>query len=161
MNMASNTYWRFGALVGFLELACASARNEPPEQPAASQDPCADADVAIKKVWSSETKVEVRAQVMSWGGEVGTEVAEQKAFQIDSSMDSLSEDWVRMRTAVCNDRFKRHTISDAEYQSRADCLDELLTRQRSFLNSLSSPHADLTGQLTAMNDALQSCRSRR
>jgi hypothetical protein len=125
--------------------------------PNAPEDPCSDANIAGKRVWNEEARVHVKVQVMQWGGEVGADVAQQNAEEIVSSMDRLTDDWARMRKAICKDHFSRHTLAKAEYQQRADCLDRLLTRQRTFLESLSSPQANVGEQLTAIDQELESC----
>ena len=141
-----------------LFLGCASSQHAPPSPAGDSSDPCHDADIAGKRVWNQEARVKVRAQVMEWGGEIGAEFAEQKALEITSSMDRVTDDWARMRKAVCKDHFTRQTLSKPEYQQRADCLDRLLMRQRTFLTSLSSPQMDMSEQLTAMTEEMNSCR---
>ncbi len=139
------------------------ASQTPPQsqsQPAEhdTTQPCHDADIAAKRVWNDEIRVQVRAQVMEWGSEVGVEVAEERAVEVASSMDRVTDDWARMRKAVCRDHFVRDTLTKAQYQTRADCLDRLLTRQRTLLNSLSSPQSNLSEQLTGITDELDTCR---
>jgi hypothetical protein len=121
-------------------------------------DPCFDADIAAKRVWNDETRVDVKAKVMQWSGELGADVAQQKVEEVTNSMDRLTDDWARMRKAVCGDHFKRKTLDAAGYQKRVDCLDRLLSRQRTFLGSLSSPNAQLDAQLTGLNEELSTCR---
>lgn len=97
-----------------LFLGCASSQHAPPSPAGDSSDPCHDADIAGKRVWNQEARVKVRAQVMEWGGEIGAEFAEQKALEITSSMDRVTDDWARMRKAVCKDHFTRQTLSKPE-----------------------------------------------
>jgi hypothetical protein len=157
--MQSSSINRFFGLFLISGLFCTAACGSPQSSTAEpASDPCYDADIAAKRVWNEETRVHVKAQVMEWGGELGVDVATQKAEEITNSMDRLADDWARMRKAVCNDHFKRATITKEEYQSRADCLDELLTRQRNFLSSLSSPQVDVGAQLAQINGALEECR---
>lgn len=141
-------------------LGCAA--SQPPQQPQPAEHgtnhPCHDADIAAKRVWNDEIRVQVRAQVMEWGSEVGVDVAEERAVEVTSSMDRVTDDWARLRKAVCRDHFVRDTLTKAQYQARADCLDRLLTRQRTLLNSLGSPQSNLSEQLAGMTDELQSCR---
>jgi hypothetical protein len=122
-----------------------------------SSDPCHDAHLPIKRVWNEEVRASVNAQVIEWGSEIGFELAEERALEVTTSMDRATQDWALMRVAVCKDHFVRQTLSKSEYQARADCMDRLLTRQRTFLNSLSSPQAELSEQLTGIADELQSC----
>jgi hypothetical protein len=130
-------------------------KAEEPKQQAA--DPCYDADIGGKRVWNDETRVRIQAEVLQWGGEIGAEVAQKKALEITSGMDQLTDDWARMRKAVCKDHFTRHTLTSEQYQARADCLDHLLTRQRTYLSSLASPRADASEQLEAIGAELEKC----
>jgi hypothetical protein len=143
----------------WLALVLASCGSRQPAAAAPdSTDPCFDADIAAKRVWNDETRVQINARIMSWGGQLGTDVAHEHAEQISSSMDRLTDDWARMRRAVCKDHFTRQTLTKAEYQQRADCLDRLLARQRTFLESLSSPLVDASTQLASMSEELDTCR---
>jgi hypothetical protein len=138
--------------------SCSGSSESVRDPSADSNDPCYDADITVKRVWNEEVKVKVRAQVMQWGGDVGMDVAEEQALAITGSMDRLSDDWARMRKAVCNDHFRRRTLTQQEYQRRVDCLDRLLTRQRTFLSSLASPRADVGQQLAAIDEEVKTCR---
>jgi hypothetical protein len=149
---------RWGGLLAWLGVAACGSSAPPEPQTGKEGDPCHDADIAGKRVWNDETRVNVKGQVMQWGGEIGVDVAQARAEEITSSMDHLSDDWARMRKAVCKDHFTRHTLTKDEYQARVDCLDRLLTRQRTYLSSLSSPQADGGTQLAALNTELESCR---
>lgn len=137
--------------------ACGGARSEPEAGASAADDPCFDADIAAKRVWNDETRVELKGQVMQWSGELGADVAQQKLVEITNSMDRLTDDWARMRKAVCGDHFKRKTLDAAGYQKRVDCLDRLLSRQRTLLGSLSAPNADVSAQLSGLNEELGTC----
>jgi hypothetical protein len=145
------------ALLGATIVSCASSPTATQGPVAGKDDPCYDADIAAKRVWNEETRVQVKATVMQWGGEIGVDTAKRQAEEITSSMDRVTDDWARMRKAVCKDHFTRATLSKAEYQQRADCLDRLLTRQRTFLNSLTSPQADVSKQLAGITQELESC----
>ena len=156
MNLR-NTFLLSALGITFL-VACGAPQAGPQEPTQGTSDPCYDADIAAKRVWNDETRVQVKAEVMEWGTEIGVNVAQEKAVEITNSMDRLTDDWARMRKAVCKDHFTRQTLSKAEYQQRADCLDRLLMRQRTFLTSLSSPQMDMSEQLTAMTEEMNSCR---
>ncbi len=103
-------------------------------------------------------RVDVRAKWQGMGGELGGEVETTDVEQVISSMDSLSDDWARMRQAVCLDHFKRGTLTKAEYQRRADCLDELLSRQRTLVTALSAGTETTQEQMRGLSDALSNCR---
>lgn len=154
------SFSRFSLLLAVAShlLACSGSQSTPRDPHGPSADPCADEDLGVKRVWSSETKVHVRAQVLEWGGELGGAVAEQKALEISNTMDRLTDDWARMRKAVCRDHLVRETLSKEAYQARVDCLDRLLTRQRTFLQTLTTPAADLGAQLAALHGELEACR---
>ncbi len=142
------------AAVALLLAACGA------QQPASEDsDPCHDSDIAAKRVWNEETKVKVEGQVMQWGGKVGVDVARARAEEVVSSMDRIADDWARMRRAVCKDHFVRKTLTVEAYQRRADCLDQLLARQRIFLSSLQQPSDDASEQISAIGKQLQTCQS--
>lgn len=145
-------------LLGTTLPGCASTPNSAAAPRAETSDPCYDADIAAKRVWNEETRITINARVLQWGGELGVDVAQQRAQDITNSMDRLTDDWARMRKAVRRDHFVRETLSKDEYQRRADCLDRLLARQRTFLDSLTTPNSDITAQLQNINRELVTCQ---
>ena len=148
-----------GALAVMLLLlaGCGSSQVDPQGSEDAQKDPCYDSDIAAKRTWNKEAKIQVKAQVMEWGGEIGVDIAQQKALEITNSMDRLTDDWARMRKAVCKDHFVRDILTKDELKTRNDCLDRMLSRQRTFLTTLESPQVDVSEQLTAINEELMSC----
>ncbi|HEU5076186.1 MAG TPA: hypothetical protein VFU02_18465 [Polyangiaceae bacterium] len=122
-------------------------------------DPCTDVDLDVKKVWSEETKVDLRAELMGqWGGELGTEVARQRAQSVETQMDDIARDWVMLRQSACLDHFKRGLGTDAEYQARVACFDSVLQHQRSALGALARDADAGVAALDDLNRELVTCR---
>jgi hypothetical protein len=51
----------------------------------------------------------------------GIEAGERQA--IVNKMDAISEDWVRLRLAVCSDFYKCKLITQDDYQRQVKCFD--------------------------------------
>ena len=85
----------------------------------------------------------VRAEVLGHGGAVGA--TERQALA--NKMDAISEDWVRLRLAVCNDYNKRHLVS--EYQQQVKCFDERLDQQRKLVTVLKGSDTSAAEKLAA------------
>ena len=129
------------------------ANNTPPS------DPCADFDLDVKKVWSEETKVNLRAELMGqWQGEFGADVAQERAQSVETKMDDISRDWVMLRRSACLDHFKRGLGTDAEYQARVDCFDRVLQHQRSALSELGRDAEAGAAAMDSLNQELATCR---
>lgn len=138
--------------VGLLGCPVRSGTSEP-----TADDKCSDTDLAIKQVWNEETRVNIKGKVLKWGGQIGIEVAKATAEETINKMDRLVDDWARMRKATCRDHFVRNTIDESGYQSRVDCLNKILIRQRNLLNTLDAVQVNVAEQLAAIGDELNSC----
>ena len=146
-------------------LACAfflgacGGRGGPDSETGPSQDPCSDFDLDVRKVWSEQTKVEVRASIMDqWSAELGADVAAQQAQSVETSMDRIASDWVMLRRSACLDHFKRGIGSDGEYQAKVGCFDRVLQRQRTALGELGEGSAAGLAAIEGLNQELASCR---
>jgi hypothetical protein len=118
------------------------------------EDPCADFEVQVEKYWSAS----IRAEAMKHGGEIEVE----RRAGVVNKMDSISEDWVRMRTSVCKDHFVRQLITSEQYAARVRCFDDRLERQRTLATTLTSGGAELAtveGALDELLAAPASCSS--
>jgi hypothetical protein len=120
-------------------------------------DPCHDSDLAGKRVWNDETRLSVRARVGLWSGEVGGEVVERTTLEITSAMDRIADDWARMRRSVCRDYLVRRTLDGAEYQTRVDCLDRTLVKERAFLAALEHPQVNVSTSLHGIESEMERC----
>jgi hypothetical protein len=146
---------------GFLlEGACASSQSPAPVGASSRADACSDFDLDVKKVWSEETKVNVQANLMGqWGGQLGTDVARERAQSVTTHMDQISQDWVMLRRSACLDHFERHVGTDAEYQARVDCLNRILARQRTVVTTLNSDAKQSAEAMSGLNGELEKCQS--
>jgi len=109
----------------------------------------------VERVWSAT----VRAQVLGYGG--GVEAGERQV--IANKMDAISEDWVRLRLAVCNDYYKRKLISQGDYQRQVKCFDDRLDQQRKLVTLLKGPDATATGRyaealVAELTEASHACK---
>lgn len=91
-------------------------------------DPCSDFDLDVKKFWSAE----VRAEVLGYGGSV----AGSNTSETITRLDDITRDWTMLRTAVCQDHFRRKLITAEEYRAKVSCFDAQLSRQRSLVEQL-------------------------
>jgi hypothetical protein len=137
---------------------CGATSKAAPQTTTADADPCADAESSTKRFWNESIKLQVEAQILEWKGTLGGQVARQKASEVTSSMDRITDDWARMRRSVCRDYTIRQSLGAGAYQRRVDCLDRLLSRQRTFVESLAQPSPDVSAQLASLNDELDACR---
>jgi hypothetical protein len=115
----------------------AEALHRNPISPSA--DPCKDVELQVERVWSAG----VRAQVLGYGG--GIEAGERQ--DIVNKMDAISEDWVRLRLAVCNDFYKRKLITQDDYQRQVKCFDDRLDQQRKLVTLLQGPDTSSASKL--------------
>jgi hypothetical protein len=131
-------------LLGLGPFAC-GAGPAPPQ----AEDPCKDVDLQVERFWSAQ----VKAQVLGYGG--GAEASQRQS--IANKMDSISEDWVRLRRSTCRDHFVRKTLSTEDYQSQVRCFDDRLDQQRKLVTLLkdgaTAEGASLAQQLVGDSNA--------
>ncbi len=131
----------------FLSSLSGCGGGQPPP-PAA--DPCNDVELQVERVWSAD----VKAQVLGYGG--GVEATERQS--VANKMDSISEDWVRLRLAVCNDFHKRKLITQDEYQRQVKCFDDRLDQQRRLVTMLKSDAAGAGKLATELLGVPNACK---
>jgi len=136
----------------------ACAGSAPPSRNG-TDDPCADFELDVRRVWSDETKVNLRASLMDqWSSELDVHVAQEKAQEIETSMDRVAQDWVMLRRSACMDHFKRSVGTADDYRSRTVCFDRVLQRQRAAIEALARDAAAGRSALDAIGQELDSCR---
>jgi hypothetical protein len=114
-------------------------------------DPCADVELDVKRVWSAE----IRAEVVGYGGQIGGMTREEVATR----MDDVSRDWAMLRRSACRDHFVRHLISAEDLAAKNRCLDGTLQKQRTLVESLRSPSAELSPDaMQSLSQDLDGCR---
>ena len=102
----------------------------------ASTDPCGDFELDVKKVWNDDVRVELGAKILEHGGDAEIEVRRAKVRSVETTMDAFSRDWVMLKRSACLDHFKRDMLTKEQYQSRSQCFDSLLTRQRTLVQAM-------------------------
>jgi hypothetical protein len=124
--------------------ACASS------QPAATDDPCADVELDVERVWSAS----IKAEFLEHGGAIAGETREAVA----TKLDQVSRDWVMLRRSVCLDHFKRNVIDKDEYVSRTKCFDQTLEKQRALVSSFDSgSNTEGSSSVTALSHEIDQC----
>lgn len=129
--------------------ACATTSNV-----VKNQDPCADFDLDVQKVWSVEAKAKVENGFLKYGGEAGA----KQASQVISQMDNLTRDWVMLRKATCKDYFVRKLISQEDYKKRTACLDDSLNKSRTLITAFQSGDAAAINQLIKLASEIGNCK---
>jgi len=121
------------------------------DPPGASDDPCADVDLDVQRVWSAE----IRAEVMGYGGAIGGMNREEVATR----MDDVSRDWAMLRRSSCRDHFVRHLITAEDLAAKNRCLDGTLQKQRTLVEALRTPTPNVGAeQITSLSVELDGCR---
>ena len=140
-----------GRVLPSLFLLAAACGGAPPQPNSPSADPCKDVELQVERVWSAG----VRAQVLGYGG--GIEAGERQA--IVNKMDAISEDWVRLRLAVCSDFYKRKLITQDDYQRQVKCFDDRLDQQRKLVTLLQGPDTSSASKLAVqLTEAPHACK---
>ena len=117
---------------------------------ASAPDPCKDVELQEERVWSAS----IKAQVMTYG--VGIDANTRQS--IVNKMDDISEDWVRLRLAVCNDFHKRQVIGNEEYERQVKCFDEKLEQQRRLVTLLKADPSSAGKLATELLDGSSACK---
>ncbi len=87
----------------------------------------------------------------------GIEAGEHQA--IVNEMDAISEDWGRLRLAVCNDCYKRKLITQDDTQRQVKCFDDRLDQQRKLVRLLEGPDTSSASKLAAqLTEAPHACK---
>lgn len=133
------------ALLGAVPLACGGSAGEDASHPrpeTSSSSKCRDFEQDVERYWSSSTRTEVRAGILSAGGST----AEQTAERVVTKMDSITRGWVMMQESVCKDCLERGLLSKEAYAQISACLRSALVGQRMLATTLTSPNAQLVQQ---------------
>ena len=142
-------------LLAILVLPALACQPKPSASPA--DEACNDFELDVRKSWNDETRIALRTEVMKWKGNAELEVAKQEATVVETTMDTFTSDWVRLRKSACLDHFKRQVISAEDYEARAACYDEVLLRQRAVIQSTLAGEDTTVEAFTALAEAVNGC----
>ena len=138
----------------FLLVSC--RRDDSTTPPAA---PCEDFEIDVEHEWNSAVKVEIEAKIMElWEGELGVDMARQRASSVVTTMDAVTSDWVMLRRAVCLDHFERGIGTPEDYQAKVTCFDRVLQGQRTLVAAIDSGDAAAFDLLPGLEAQIDGCR---
>ena len=157
-----------GALACFALAAC-GGRTPPPVEPAspppssASAPPsaghCRDFELDAERVWSSRTRNEVHAGILSAGASVDRTIADR----VVTKMDGITRNWVMMQETICKDCMERRVLSEEAYSKMSVCLRTALVSQQTLATALQAPTVDqvfrVDQSLAKISDDLKSCQN--
>ncbi|HEU5076185.1 MAG TPA: tetratricopeptide repeat protein [Polyangiaceae bacterium] len=120
---------------------------------------CRDFELDAERIWSSKTRGEVHAGILSAGGSIDRTIADR----VVTKMDGITRNWVMMQENICKDCVERRILSEEAYSKMSVCLRTALVSQQTLATALQSPTVDqvfrVDQSLAKIGDDLKACQN--
>jgi tetratricopeptide (TPR) repeat protein len=117
-------------------LACDPGSQPPRRPPSDERRPCEDFELDVERIWSKQTRAQVKAGIVQLDASSGKTIAER----VVTRMDAVTRDWVMMQQRCCIDTVVHKTMPAEVYTKITACLLTNLAQQRQIVLIASAPN---------------------